>query len=79
MLAAVALWDMDAMRPHVAAHSWLTLAYVSIFLIEHMVSGISLGSISFGKSLKALYDALPIDEVDTMIENRNFVNGLSIL
>src|ERR1700750_672478 len=29
---AIAAWDIDAMRPHIAAHSWTTLAFVSLFL-----------------------------------------------
>ena len=37
LITAVTLWDVDAMRPHIAAHSWLTLGYVSIFLIGHLI------------------------------------------
>lgn len=36
LTAAIALWDMDAMRAHIAAHSWLTLGWVAIMLAGHL-------------------------------------------
>lgn len=45
MILAVLAWDVDAMRPHVAAHSWLTLAYVSIFFLGHLVDYLTIGRI----------------------------------
>jgi hypothetical protein len=55
LTVAVALWDIDAMRPHIAAHSWVTLGYVALFLIGHVVDAVALGSISYSGSLKVLY------------------------
>lgn len=57
LTVAVALWDIDAMRPHVTAHSWVTLAYVCVFFIGHVVDAVALGSISYSGSLKVLYAA----------------------
>jgi hypothetical protein len=36
LISAVSVWDIDAMRPHIAQHSWVTLGYVSLFLIGHV-------------------------------------------
>jgi hypothetical protein len=45
MMIAIAAWDIDAMRPHVAAHSWLTLGYVSLFLVTHVCDYFTAGQI----------------------------------
>lgn len=42
---AVAINDVDAMRVHVAMHSWLTLAYVSIFFVGHLTDYLTIGRI----------------------------------
>jgi hypothetical protein len=42
---AVLAWDVDAMLPHIAAHSWLTLGYVSIFFVGHALDYLTLGRI----------------------------------
>ena len=31
LIVLISAWDMDAMRPHIAAHSWGTLALVALF------------------------------------------------
>lgn len=49
------LWDIDAMRPHVAAHSWLTLAYVSLFFVGHAVDALTTGFVTFSGGAKKLY------------------------
>ena len=36
MIVLVSAWDVDAMRPHIAAHSWYTLAFVAVFLAAHL-------------------------------------------
>jgi hypothetical protein len=43
LIIAVLAWDADAMRPHVAAHSWVTLAYVSLFFVGHLVDYLTVG------------------------------------
>lgn len=43
LISAVAMWDVDAMRPHVAAHSWVTLGYVSLFLVGHLTDYLTIG------------------------------------
>ena len=40
---AIAAWDIDAMRPHIAAHSWTTLAFVSLFLAAHLSDYFTVG------------------------------------
>jgi hypothetical protein len=45
MIVMVCLWDVDAMRPHIAAHSWVTLFYVSIFLLGHIADYLTVGRI----------------------------------
>jgi hypothetical protein len=39
----ISAWDVDAMRPHIAAHSWPTLAFVSLFLAAHMSDYLTVG------------------------------------
>ena len=43
MILMVSAWDMDAMRPHIAAHSWYTLAFVALFLIIHLSDYLTVG------------------------------------
>jgi hypothetical protein len=43
LIIAVLGWDADAMIPHVEAHSWVTLAYVSLFFVGHLVDYLTVG------------------------------------
>lgn len=43
LIIAVLAWDVDAMLPHIAAHSWLTLAYVCVFFVGHLVDYLTIG------------------------------------
>jgi hypothetical protein len=43
MILMVTAWDMDAMRPHIAAHSWYTLAFVALFLAVHLSDYLTVG------------------------------------
>ncbi len=43
MIVLVSAWDVDAMRPHIAAHSWYTLAFVAIFLAAHLGDYLTVG------------------------------------
>ncbi len=43
MIVLVSAWDVDAMRPHVAAHSWYTLAFVAVFLAAHLGDYLTVG------------------------------------
>ena len=43
LFIAIAAWDIDAMRPHIAAHSWTTLAFVSLFLAAHLSDYFTVG------------------------------------
>ena len=45
MILMVSAWDMDAMRPHIAAHSWYTLGLVAIFLIVHLSDYLTVGQL----------------------------------
>ena len=45
LIALVSLWDMDAMRPHIAAHSWGTLAFVALFLVVHLSDYLTVGQL----------------------------------
>jgi hypothetical protein len=45
MIIMVSAWDMDAMRPHIAAHSWYTLAFVALFLIVHLSDYFTVGQL----------------------------------
>jgi hypothetical protein len=46
LITLVLAWDVDAMRPHVAAHSWLTLAYVSVFFVAHLTDYLTTGMLA---------------------------------
>jgi hypothetical protein len=43
LILLVCAWDVDAMRPHIAAHSWTTLAFVSLFLTAHLSDYLTVG------------------------------------
>jgi hypothetical protein len=43
MIVLVSAWDVDAMRPHIAAHSWYTLAFVAFFLAAHLGDYLTVG------------------------------------
>jgi hydrogenase/urease accessory protein HupE len=51
LVIAVTLWDVDAMRVHISAHSWMTLAYVSLFLVGHLTDLLTIGRISINLEL----------------------------
>jgi hypothetical protein len=43
LIIAVLAWDVDAMVPHIEARSWLTLGYVAIFFVGHLVDYLTIG------------------------------------
>ena len=43
MILLVGAWDMDAMRPHLAAHSWYTLFLVGLFFAAHLGNYLTVG------------------------------------
>lgn len=43
MIVLVAGWDVDAMRPHLAAHSWYTLFLVGLFFTAHIGDYLTVG------------------------------------
>jgi hypothetical protein len=43
MILLVSAWDVDAMRPHIVAHSWYTLAFVALFLAAHVGDYLTVG------------------------------------
>ena len=43
LIILISAWDMDAMRPHIAAHSWATLAFVSLYLVVHVSNYVTVG------------------------------------
>jgi hypothetical protein len=43
LIILISAWDMDAMRPHIAAHSWATLAFVSVYLVVHISNYVTVG------------------------------------
>lgn len=45
MIVLIGAWDIDAMRPHIAAHSWYTLALVMLFLVAHVGDYLTVGRI----------------------------------
>ena len=45
LIIAVLVWDVDAMRPHVAAHSYITLCYVAAFFVGHLTDYLTIGRI----------------------------------
>jgi hypothetical protein len=57
MILMVSAWDMDAMRPHIAAHSWYTLAFVALFLVVHVSDYLTVGRLVTRIDPLALADA----------------------
>lgn len=43
LIILISAWDMDAMRPHIAAHSWATLAFVALYLVVHVSNYLTVG------------------------------------
>jgi hypothetical protein len=43
LIVLVSLWDCDAMRAHIVAHSWVTLAWVSLYLVAHLSDFATIG------------------------------------
>ena len=43
LIVLISAWDMDAMRPHIAAHSWGTLGLVALFLVVHLSDYLTVG------------------------------------
>jgi hypothetical protein len=58
MILMVSAWDMDAMRPHIAAHSWYTLAFVALFLIVHVSDYLTVGQLVTRLDPLALADGM---------------------
>jgi hypothetical protein len=56
MILMVCAWDVDAMRPHIAAHSWYTLGFVAVFLFVHLSDYLTVGR--FVTRLDLLLDSL---------------------
>jgi hypothetical protein len=51
---------MDAMRPHIAAHSWATLAFVALYLIVHLSNYFTVGRLIHRLDPLVLAGPLPI-------------------
>lgn len=51
LITAILLWDADAMRIHIIAHSWLTLGYVSLYPISHVADYFTIGRITNSRSI----------------------------
>jgi hypothetical protein len=62
LFIAIAAWDVDAMRPHIAAHSWTTLAFVSLFLAAHLSDYVTIGRIV------NRFDPLTFTDTNAMVE-----------
>jgi hypothetical protein len=69
MILMVSAWDMDAMRPHIAAHSWYTLAFVALFLIVHVSDYLTVGRLV--THLDPLVLPLVLADADRMIAAAN--------
>jgi hypothetical protein len=62
----ICAWDVDAMRPHIAAHSWTTLAFVSLFLAAHLSDYLTIGRLV--NRLDSLsFDSLTFANADEMV------------
>jgi hypothetical protein len=62
----ICAWDVDAMRPHIAAHSWTTLAFVSLFLAAHLSDYLTIGRLV--NRLDSLsFDSLTFAHADAMV------------
>jgi hypothetical protein len=47
LIALVCGWDMDAMRAHLLARSWYTLAPVGLFLVAHLADYLTVGRLIY--------------------------------
>lgn len=47
MIVFVGAWDIDAMRPHIVAHSWYTLSFVLLFLAVHLGNYLTVGRLIY--------------------------------
>jgi hypothetical protein len=47
LIVLVGAWDIDAMRPHIAAHSWYTLSFVLLFLAVHLGNYLTVGRLIY--------------------------------
>ena len=47
MIVLIGAWDIDAMRPHIAAHSWYTLSFVLLFLAVHLGNYLTVGRLIY--------------------------------
>jgi uncharacterized membrane protein YgdD (TMEM256/DUF423 family) len=43
LIVLIGAWDMDAMRAHIARHSWTTLALVATYLFVHVSNYLTVG------------------------------------
>lgn len=64
LMVLICAWDMDAMRPHIAAHSWATLAFVSLYLFVHLSNYLTVGRLIH--RLDPLLFARPLGWADAM-------------
>lgn len=62
LVTAISAWDIDAMRPHIAAHSWSTLAFVLLFLAAHLSDYLTVGR------LVNRFDPLTFANVDEVVD-----------
>jgi hypothetical protein len=64
LIVLISAWDMDAMRPHIAAHSWGTLAFVALFLIVHLSDYLTVGRLvnHLDPLILAMADAAPLSQ-----------------
>jgi len=69
MILMVCAWDVDAMRPHIAAHSWYTLGFVAVFLIVHLSDYLTVGR--FVTRLDLLVDPFALAVADGMARAGN--------
>jgi pimeloyl-ACP methyl ester carboxylesterase len=60
---------MDAMRPHIAAHSWGTLAFVALFFIVHLSDYLTVGR------LVNRLDALVLANADAILPSLAMPDG----
>lgn len=69
MILMVCAWDVDAMRPHIAAHSWYTLGLVAVFLFVHLSDYLTVGR--FVTRLDLLVDPFALAVADGMARAGN--------
>ncbi|MFL6303531.1 MAG: hypothetical protein ACJ72H_08310 [Candidatus Sulfotelmatobacter sp.] len=63
LILLISAWDMDAMRPHIAAHSWATLAFVTLYLVVHVSNYLTVGRLVH--HLDPLVLTIPLAFADT--------------